>query len=96
MIDSGGGSAIEMWLSEDDVDVTSSELQREVWEELRAEPGLESCLAAVAVYVTGTEATLLGVVPQDEQKAAAARAASRVRGIARVVNSIRIELPTEP
>lgn len=93
MNDPGGGSSIEMWRAEDEGDVVATELQRDVWDELRAEPELENCLGAVAVYVVGREATLVGVVQRYPQKAAAARAASRVRGVARVVNSIRVELP---
>lgn len=92
MIDRGGGSAIEMWRAEDEADVLAAELQHDVWEELRAEPQLESCLAGLAVYVAGREITLIGAVRRYPQKAAAGRAVCRVAGVARLVNSIRIEL----
>ncbi len=93
MNDPGGGSAIEMWRAEDEGDVVATQLQHDVWDELRAEPELENCLGAVAVYVVGREATLVGVVQRYPQRAAAGRAASRVRGVARLVNSIHVELP---
>lgn len=92
MIDPGGGSAIEIWRAEDETDLVATELQREVWGELRAEPELERCLSDVSVYVGGREVTLIGVVTRYPQKAAAGRAASRVPGITRLVNSIRIDL----
>jgi len=92
MSDQSGGSAIELWLAEDDADVLAAELQRNVWEELRAEPELESCLATLSVYVAGTEVTLIGAVQRYPQKAAAGRAGARVPGVARLVNSIHVEL----
>ncbi|HET7251465.1 MAG TPA: BON domain-containing protein [Gemmatimonadales bacterium] len=96
MIDPGGGSAIELWRAEDEADVLAAELQHDVWDELRAEPALEGCLADLAVYVTGREVTLIGAVRRYPQKATAGRAASRVPGAARLVNSIRVEiLPLE-
>lgn len=93
MIDAGGGSAIEIWRAEDEADLLAAELQGDVWDELRAEPELEGCLGEVSVYVGGCEVTLIGVVTRYPQKAAAGRAVSRVRGVARLVNSIRIDLP---
>jgi len=92
MIDRSGGSAIEMWRAEDESDVLAAELQHDVWEELRAEPELENCLGGLGVYVTGREVTLIGAVRRYPQKAAAARAVCRVPGVARLVNSLRVEL----
>lgn len=91
--DPGGGSAIEIWRAEDEADVLATELQRGVWDELRTELELEGCLCDMAVYVVGREVTLIGVVTRYPQKAAAGRAASRVPGVARLVNSIRVDLP---
>lgn len=92
MIDPGGGSAIEIWRAEDECDVLAAELQHDVWDELRAEPELERCLGDLSVYVAGDEVTLIGVVTRSPQKIAAGRAAHRVPGVTRLVNSIRIEL----
>jgi osmotically-inducible protein OsmY len=89
--DPGGGSAIEIWRAEDEADVLATELQRGVWDELRAEPDLESCLDDLSVYAAGNVVTLVGVVSRSLQKAAAGRAAYRVPRVARLVNSIRIE-----
>jgi hypothetical protein len=48
------------------------------------------------VYAAGDEITLIGVVTRSPMKAAAGRAACRVPRVARLVNSIRIELsPTQ-
>lgn len=94
--DPGGGSAIEIWRAEDEADVLATELQRGVWAELRAEPELESCLGDLSVYAAGDEVTLIGWVTRSPQKVAAGRAAQRVRGVARLVNSIHVELsPTQ-
>ncbi|HTH65538.1 MAG TPA: BON domain-containing protein [Gemmatimonadales bacterium] len=96
MIYMGGGSAIEIWRAEDESDVLAAELQHDVWVELRAEPELESCLGDLSVYAAGDEITLIGVVTRSPMKAAAGRAACRVPRVARLVNSIRIELsPTQ-
>lgn len=95
MIDQSGGFAIEMWRAEDEGDVLATELQHDVWEELRLEPELESCLGALAVYVTGREVTMIGAVRRYPQKAAAGRAVCRVPGVARLVNSIRVDLLPE-
>jgi BON domain len=94
--DPGGGSAIEIWRAEDEADLLATELQRGVWDELRAEPELERCLGDLSVYAAGDEVTLIGVVTCSLQKAAAGRAAYRVPGVARLVNSIYIEpAPTQ-
>jgi osmotically-inducible protein OsmY len=89
--DPGGGSAIEMWRGEDEIDVLAAELQHDVWDELRAEPELQSCLGDLSVYAAGDVVTLIGWVPRDPQKVAAGRAAERVPRVARLVNSIRVE-----
>lgn len=87
-----GGYATEMWRAEDEGDVLASELQSEVWEELRWEPELEPCKWSLFVYVTGRAVTLSGTVSRYPQKAAAERAACRVPGVAAVANAIRVEL----
>ena len=89
-----GSYSIEMWRVEDEVDVRASQLQRAVWEELRGEPELETCLGALSVYVTGREVTLSGVVRRYPQKAVAGRAVCRVPGVVATKNAIRVELGT--
>jgi osmotically-inducible protein OsmY len=92
MVDPSGGSAIELWRAEDEADVLAAELQHDVWDELRSEPELESCIADLAVYVTGCEVTLVGAVRRYLQKATAGRAACRVPGVTRLENSIHVHL----
>lgn len=86
-----GSYSIEMWRAEDEGDVRASQLQREVWEELRVEPELETCLGSLSVYVTGREVTLSGVVQRYPQKAMAWRAVCRVPGVVATKNAIRVE-----
>jgi osmotically-inducible protein OsmY len=87
-----GGYSVEMWRIDGEDDGITSELQEEVWEELRWEPELEMCSDHLSVYVTGRTVTLTGTVWRYAQKAAAARAARRVRGVTEVRSGIRVEL----
>jgi osmotically-inducible protein OsmY len=87
-----GGYSVEMWRTESEDSGMTSELQEEVWEELRWEPELEMCSDRLSVYVTSRAVTLAGTVWRYAQKAAAERAARRVRGVAEVCNEIRVEL----
>jgi osmotically-inducible protein OsmY len=87
-----GGYSVEMWRSDGEDDGMTSELQEAVWEELRWEPELEMCSDRLSVYVTDRAVTLAGTVWRYAQKAAAARAARRVRGVAEVQNEILVQL----
>jgi len=92
MDDPGGGYSVEMWHTDGENDGMTSELQEEVWEELRWEPEVEMCSDSLAVYVTDRAVTLTGTVWRCAQKASAERAARRVRGVTEVRNEIRVEL----
>ena len=92
MEEASGGFSFEMWRAEDDCDGLASQLQDDVWEELRWEPELETCRDRLVVDVTGCEVTLSGTVRCYPQKAVAERAACRVPGVAAVTNRIRVEL----
>ncbi len=87
----GGGSAIELWLSEREDPGFDSDLQRHIWEELRLEPGLDS--SDIAVEVSDRVMTLLGHVRNYPEKLAAERAAARVPRIQHLTNSLSVELP---
>lgn len=88
----GGGFSFELWRAEDEGDGLASQLQDEVWEELRWEPELEACCGRLVVDVTGSQVTLSGTVRCYPQKVDAERAACRVPGVVAVVNRIRVEL----
>lgn len=72
----GGGSSIELWLSECQQPGLGSELQRCVKEEFRWEPGLDP--SGIAVEVRDCAITLQGQVGSYPEKVAAERAAARV------------------
>lgn len=93
MEETNGSYSIELWRAEDEMDLLASELQATVWDELRVDPDLETCRNDLSVYVTGRHVTLIGFVQRFTQKAAAWRATSRVPGVDRVTNAIRVELP---
>ena len=92
MYGSSGSYSIEMWRAEDENDFLASQFQHDVWEELRGETDLESCLGRLSVTVTGREVTLRGTVRRYPEKAIAGRAACRVPGVAAVRNAIQVEL----
>lgn len=88
----GGGFSFELWRAETEESCEASQLQEDVWEELRWEPELENCRDRLAVDVTGCHVTLTGSVSCYPQKAVAERAADRVAGVVAVTNRIRVEL----
>ena len=85
---SGGGSSIELWLAGDDERVAKVRLQNRVWEEFAGETLLED--ADLRVEVADRVAVLDGTVDRYAVKAAAGRAARRVKGIRRVDNRIQV------
>jgi hyperosmotically inducible protein len=87
----GGGSSIELWLSECQEPGLGSELQRRVKEELRLEPGLDP--SGIAVEVRDCAITLQGHIRSYPEKVAAERAAARVRRLQQLINRLRVELP---
>lgn len=88
----GGGMSIEMWLAEDEEVGVQSELQRKVFDEFACEPGLDA--SDLNVVVEDRVVTLAGSVKTYFERAAAERAARRVRGVRKVRNeaAVRNEL----
>src|SRR5947209_20565947 len=68
-----------------------TEIQKDVLEELQAEPGLDE--SQVAVAVKDGVVTLAGQVPGYGEKFAAERAAKRVYGVRGVAEEIQVSLP---
>lgn len=91
-MESSGGFAFELWRVDGEENGLSSELQNDVWEELRWEPELEGCCDRLFVGVSGSRVTLYGAVRSYPQKAVAGRAACRVPGVVDVTNELRVEL----
>lgn len=90
MPDAGGGSSIEMWLSEHEDPGMDSTLQDRVHEELRWENGLDPSRLTVGVHARTV--TLGGSVRTYPEKQAAGLAACRVPRVQRVINQLRVEL----
>lgn len=90
MPDEGGGSSIEMWLSEHDDPGMDSALQERVHEELRWESGLDP--SNIRVGVNARTLTLGGSVRTYPEKQAAELAACRVPRVQRVINNLRVNL----
>src|SRR5512147_1832940 len=90
MPDAGGGSSIEMWLSEHDDPGMDSTLQDRVHEELRWESGLDP--SGITVGVNARTVTLGGSVRTYPEKQAAELAACRVPRVQRVINRLRVDL----
>ena len=88
-----GGMSTEMWMSDSGESHPQVALQRRIWDELRAEPGLDT--GALSVEVEGFVVTLAGSVPDYPSKLAVQRAAERIPGIRAVVNEITVR-PREP
>jgi osmotically-inducible protein OsmY len=91
-METSGGFAFELWRVDGEENGLSSELQNEVWEELRWEPELEGGCDRLFVGVSGSRVTLYGIVHSYPQKAVAERAACRVPGVVDVKNELRVEL----
>jgi osmotically-inducible protein OsmY len=91
-MEGSGGFAYEMWRADGDGNGLSSELQNEVWDELRWEPELENCCDRLLVAVSGSRVTLSGIVQRYLHKAVAERAACRVPGVVDVTNRIQVDL----
>ena len=87
----GGGMSIEMWLADHEDVGVASELQRQVFDELREEPVLAG--ATLYVDVSGRAVTLSGAVRTYPEKLAAGRAARRVAGVRDVRNDVAVVLP---
>ncbi len=83
-----GGSSIELWLSGGEDQLAQVTLQRRVWEELREETLLTG--ADLLVEVADRVAVLEGSVDHERAKAAAERAAWRVKGLRGVENRIQV------
>ena len=93
-ITGSGGSSIELWLSGGEEQATAVRLQRQVWEELREEATLEG--ADLRVEVTNRVAVLEGTVDHHLAKAAAERAAWRVKGLRGVQSRIQVRGVSSP
>ena len=85
-----GGMSTEMWMSDSGESHPQVALQRRIWDELRAEPGLDT--GALSVEVEGFVVTLAGSVPDYPSKLAVQRAAERIAGVRTVVNEITVRL----
>jgi osmotically-inducible protein OsmY len=90
MPDAGGGSSIEMWLSEHEDPGLDSALQERVHEELRWESGLDA--SSITVGVHARTVTLGGSVRTYPEKRAAEMAACRVPRVQRVINRLSVDL----
>lgn len=71
--------------------ITDSELQRDVLEELKWDPGVNA--AHIGVSAKNGVVTLSGYVPSYGEKYAAERAAKRVYGVMAVANELEVKLP---
>ncbi len=78
----GGGSEANM---------TDNDLRRDVAAELCWDPQVDS--AAIAVSAASGMVTLRGTVASLRHKRAAGGTAARVRGVTRVVNELRVQIP---
>lgn len=92
-ITGSGGSSIEMWLSGGEDERAQVTLQRRVWEEIREETRLAG--ADLLVDVADWVAVLEGSVGDRLAKAAAERAAWRVKGLRGVENRIQVSSPIQ-
>lgn len=73
---------------------SDSELQRDVLEELEFEPMVEH--AHIGVTAKNGVVMLTGFVPNYTQKAAAERAAARVKGVKAIAEEIEVRFATDP
>jgi osmotically-inducible protein OsmY len=71
--------------------MTDNDLRRDVAAELCWDPQVDS--AAIAVSAASGMVTLRGTVASLRHKRAAGGAAARVRGVTRVVNELRVQIP---
>jgi len=71
--------------------ITDSELQRDVLDELKWDPGVNA--AHIGVSAKNGVVTLSGHVPSYGEKYAAERAAKRVYGVMAVANELEVKLP---
>jgi osmotically-inducible protein OsmY len=71
--------------------MTDSELQRDVLEELKWEPSVN--VAHIGVSVKNGVVTLSGHVPSYWEKYSAEKAAKRVYGVKAVANELDVKLP---
>ena len=71
--------------------ITDSELQRDVLDELKWDPGVNA--AHIGVSVKNGIVTLSGYVPSYWEKHAAEKAAKRVYGVMAVANELKVKLP---
>lgn len=83
-----GGLANELWRSKGEEYEADSQLQRQVWDEMRWEPSLH--FGDLRVEVNGRVARLTGSVPFFLDKLIAERAADRVPGLANIVNALTV------
>jgi hypothetical protein len=91
----GGGLAIEMWRAEDDdVAIAESQLQASVFDQLAAEPQLDS--TDLRVDVDRHTVILSGTVKTVAERFAAECAAKRLRGVERVQNDILVVRALSP
>src|SRR5215472_4164603 len=71
--------------------MTDDELRRQVAAELSWDPRIDS--EVIEVSVDSGTVTLRGTVDSLRQKRAGSKAASRVRGVMRVANELRVQIP---
>ncbi len=71
--------------------ITDSELQRDVLDELKWDPGVNA--AHIGVSVKNGIVTLSGYVPSYWEKHSAEKAAKRVYGVMAVANELKVKLP---
>ncbi len=71
--------------------ITDSELQRDVLDELKWEPGVNA--AQIGVSAKNGVVTLSGYVPSYGEKYAAEKATKRVYGVMAVANELEVKLP---
>jgi osmotically-inducible protein OsmY len=71
--------------------IADSELQRDVLDELKCDPGVN--VARVGVSAKKGIVTLSGYVPSYGEKYAAEKSAKRVYGVMAVVNELEVKLP---
>lgn len=90
MDDAGGGSSIEMWLSEHEDPGLDSQLQDRVLEELRWETALDP--SDITVGVNARTVTLAGSVRTYPERLAAEQASCRVARVQRVINNLSVDL----
>src|SRR4029077_6662754 len=71
--------------------MTDDELGRQVAAELSWDPQVDNEMIEVSAY-SGT-VTLRGTVDSLRQKRAGSRAAARVRGVIRIIDELRVQIP---